>query len=133
MHRVGSRLELPSGEYRFRGAEVSRIAGKPTTGDQHPDAGVGAESVGDGVPLDADQLRRVTKAPVAVADIAGPALRVHLADPNEHVDVGVVRAVHQLDDGVSVHAEVVGEGRPGEAQHIGARGQPAVVAVTAVG
>lgn len=27
MHRVGSRLELPSGEYRFRGAEVSRIAG----------------------------------------------------------------------------------------------------------
>ncbi len=87
MHRVGSRLELPSGEYRFRGAEVSRIAGKPTTGDQHPDAGVGAESVGDGVQLDADQLRRVTKAPVAVADIAGPALRVHLADPNEHVDV----------------------------------------------
>ncbi|CKS86306.1 Uncharacterised protein [Mycobacterium tuberculosis] len=89
--------------------------------------------MGDGVQLDADQLRRVTKAPVAVADIAGPALRVHLADPNEHVDVGVVRAVHQLDDGVSVHAEVVGEGRPGEAQHIGARGQPAVVAVTAVG
>lgn len=99
MHRVGSRLELPSGEYRFRGAEVSRIAGKPTTGDQHPDAGVGAESVGDGVQLDADQLRRVTKAPVAVADIAGPALRVHLADPNEHVDVGVVRAVHQLTTG----------------------------------
>ena len=43
---------------------------------------------------------------VSVADVAGPALGVHFADPDEHVVVGVVARVRQLDDRVADDIEV---------------------------
>ncbi len=69
---------------------------------------------------------------VAVADVAGPALGVDLADPDEQVDMRIVGAVREFDDRVPVHEQIMGEGRAGERQHVFARREPAVVAVAAV-
>ena len=86
----------------------------------------------DSVKFDADVLRRFGQASVAVADVARSASGVDLADSDEYVDMGIVRGARQLDNGVSVHVQILGEHVAGEGEYVMAAGEPAVVAVTAV-
>ncbi len=86
----------------------------------------------DRVEFDPDVARGVPEPLVPVAHIAGPALDVHFADPDEQVDVRVVGAVCQFQHRTAVHEQVLRQGGSGEAQHVVTLSQLGVVAIAAL-
>ena len=98
--------------------------------NEHPYSASGAEPVGDRIERDPDRCGGLgTEASETVADIAGSAHRVHLADPDENVEVRVVAGVIHLDDRIPVDRQFRLQWCTGEREHIGTTGQLAVVAV----
>src|SRR5579875_1806004 len=103
---MGGRCHSAAAHYRLTEAEVARIPGMPTAGNENADTGAGAKPVRDGVEFQPHAVGRLGQPPVAVADIARAPPRVDLADPDEHVDVRIVRGVCQLDGRGAVDAEI---------------------------
>src|SRR5258708_19996726 len=88
--------EPTCGERRIVGTEIPCEPWMRTTSDHEPDPVARAEAVRDGVEV--NPLRRQpgwTEPNEAVADIVGPVLGIHLAQPHEHVPIRYLAPVRR--------------------------------------
>jgi hypothetical protein len=135
---VGNRCRPRAVQLISAGTEVPGEPGVSAAGDLQPNAVPGCEDVRDIRERDAqppDLARRSIgrRAPDdLVGEVAGPAAGVHVAQPDEHIAVRVVRAQVQLDNRRTGHLHLLRELAGAEGQHVGARLDRRVIAAAGV-
>ncbi len=129
MHGVGGPEQPATGDRWLAGAEIARKPWMRPACHQQPNPRSRRESVCNSVEFDSDETGLPGTSDERVGYVARAALGVHLADPDEHVVVRVVAAVLQFGHRGADHVQIGGQRVTGVGQHIGAPGQPRVVAI----